>query len=153
MCLEVYKILQDKPLEEYRHSYFNLALPFFTSASPIKAVENKVIRSEMEPLVWTLWDKFELDCVEMSLQSFLAEFKRQHGLEVNMIMFGKSLLYAEFLNKKKMQERMSLTLLDLVLIVGKVTIPISENKLILSLTCTDADDLDVEVPDIIVRVR
>jgi hypothetical protein len=29
----------------------------------------------------------------------------------------------------------------------------TENKLMLSLTCTDANDLDVEVPDIISRVR
>eukprot|EP01018_Ginkgo_biloba_P026634 Gb_11430 [translate_table: standard] len=153
MCLEVYKILQEKPLEDYRHSYFNLALPMFTSARPIKAVENKVIRHQNEPLVWTLWDKFEMDCIGMSLQTFLAEFKRQHGVEVNMIMYGKSLLYAEFLTKKKLQERMSLTLLELVLNVGKVTVPMTENKLILSLTCTDANDIDVEVPDVITKVR
>ncbi|GLJ26570.1 hypothetical protein SUGI_0515000 [Cryptomeria japonica] len=153
MCLEVFKILQEKPLEEYRHSYFNLSLPLFISAQPIKAVENKVIRTQKEPLLWTLWDKFEMDCVGMSLQTFIAEFKQEHGLDVNMIMYGKSLLYAEFLNKKKLQERMSLTLLELVLNVGKVTIPTTENKLILSLTCTDADDLDVEVPDVIIKVR
>lgn len=153
MCLEVYKILQEKPLEDYRHSYFNLSLPMFVSAHPIKAVENTVLRSEKEPLLWTLWDKFEMECVGMSLQTFLAEFKQQHGLEVNMIMYGKSLLYAEFLPKKRMQERMPLTLLELVHNVGKVTVSVTENKLILSLTCTDANDLDVEVPDIIARVR
>lgn len=153
MCLEVYKILQEKPLEDCRHSYFNLSLPMFVSAHPIKAVENTVLRSEKEPLVWTLWDKFEMECVGMSLQTFLAEFKQQHGLEVNMIMYGKSLLYAEFFPKKRMQERMPFTLLELVHNVGKVTVPIAENKLILSLTCTDANDLDVEVPDLIARVR
>eukprot|EP00252_Welwitschia_mirabilis_P025423 TRINITY_DN7923_c0_g1_i1.p1 TRINITY_DN7923_c0_g1~~TRINITY_DN7923_c0_g1_i1.p1 ORF type:complete len:1109 (-),score=223.60 TRINITY_DN7923_c0_g1_i1:15-3341(-) len=153
MCLEIYKILQKKPLQDYRHSYFNVSLPLFTSACPLQAVQYKVMRNQKEPLTWTLWDKFEMDCVGMSLESFLQEFKQQYGLEVNMIMYGKSLLYAEFLSKKKLQERMPWTILELIHNVGKVVIPTTENKLVLSLTCADANDMDVEVPDIIIRVR
>lgn len=153
MCLELYKVLLEKPLNCYKHSYFNLAAPFFSAAQPIKAIVNKVERSRHAPLLWTLWDKFEMNCVGMSLETFLAEFKRQHGLEITMLSYGKSLLYAEFIQKKKLLERMPLTLVELITAVGKVTIPARENKVVFSLSCSDAHDNDVDVPDIIAQVR
>ncbi|CAM6094398.1 unnamed protein product [Calypogeia fissa] len=153
MCLEMYKTLQHKPLTCHKHSYFNLAVPLFSFAQPIKAIEHKVARRQETPLSWTLWDRFELDCVGTSLEGFLAEFKQQQGLEITMVSYGRSLLYAEFLPKKKLQDRLPLTLLDLVSVVGKVTIPATENKITLSISCTDANEEDVEVPDVVARVR
>lgn len=153
MCLELYKIQLEKPLSCYKHSYFNLGVPFFSTADPIKAIVNTVERSHRAPLLWTLWDKFEMNCVGMSLETFLGEFKQQHGLEITMLSYGKSLLYAEFVPKKKLQERMRLTLLELIAAVGKVTIPVTESKVIFSLSCSDASENDVDVPDIIVQVR
>ncbi|KAJ7561520.1 hypothetical protein O6H91_03G031500 [Diphasiastrum complanatum] len=153
MCLELYKLLLQKPLADHRHTYFNLALPLFCYAQPLKAVEHTVTRVQGTPLTWTLWDRFEMDCVDMKLEKFLAEFKRQHGLDITMISYGKSLLYAEFLPRKKLQDRMSLTLLELITVVGKVTIPAIESKAIFSISCTDANDNDVEVPDVVAKIR
>jgi hypothetical protein len=42
----------------------------------------QVARRQAAPLVWTLWDRFEMDCLGLTLEDFLAEFKRQQGLEV-----------------------------------------------------------------------
>ncbi|KAL3688917.1 hypothetical protein R1sor_015226 [Riccia sorocarpa] len=153
MCLELYKILQQKPLADYKHAYFNLALPLFTFAEPVRAVQNTVVRRQDTPLVWTLWDRFEMDCIGMTLETFLAEFKRQQGLEITMLSYGKSLLYAEFLPRKKLQDRLSLPLLELITVIGKVTIPATESRINFSVSCTDANDEDVEVPDVIARVR
>lgn len=57
MCLELYKLVQNKPLGAYRHSYLNLALPLMTSAQPLAAVKTEVQTSHGKPLVWTLWDR------------------------------------------------------------------------------------------------
>ncbi|XP_024529342.1 ubiquitin-like modifier-activating enzyme 1 [Selaginella moellendorffii] len=153
ICLELYKLLLQKPLSDYRHSYFNLAVPLFCFAQPMKAFEHTVARSQGGLLNWTLWDKFEMDCVGMPLESFLLNFKQQQGLEITMVSYGKSLLYAEFLPRKKLQDRFPVTLLDLVTSVGKVAVPPTETKLVFSVSCTDADGNDVEVPDVIVKVR
>ncbi|KAL2631033.1 hypothetical protein R1flu_015719 [Riccia fluitans] len=153
MCLELYKILQQKPLADHKHAYFNLAVPLFAFAEPVRAVQNTVARRQDTPLVWTLWDRFEMDCVGMTLETFLAEFKRQQGLEITMLSFGKSLLYAEFLPRKKLQDRLSLPLLELITVIGKVTIPATESRINFSISCTDANDEDVEVPDVVARVR
>ena len=70
-----------------------------------------------------------------------------------MLSYGKSLLYAEFVPKKKLQERMSLSLLDLITSVAKVSIPPRENRVVFSVSCSDATDNDVDVPDIVVEIR
>jgi ubiquitin-activating enzyme E1 len=70
-----------------------------------------------------------------------------------MLSFGKSLLYAEFLPRKKLQDRMPLSLIDLVTTVGKVTLPPTESNITFSISCTDANDEDVEVPDVVAKVR
>lgn len=113
----------------------------------------QVARRQAAPLVWTLWDRFEMDCLGLTLEDFLAEFKRQQGLEITMLSFGKSLLYAEFLPRKKLQDRMPLSLVELVSVVGKVVLSTTESKITFSISCTDANDEDVEVPDVVARVR
>ena len=35
VCLELYKIIQGKPIEAYRNTFANLALPLFSMAEPI----------------------------------------------------------------------------------------------------------------------
>lgn len=42
MCLELYKLLQQKPLGAHKHGYFNLSLPLFAFAQPLKAAETTV---------------------------------------------------------------------------------------------------------------
>ncbi|KAI5067456.1 hypothetical protein GOP47_0017984 [Adiantum capillus-veneris] len=153
MCLELYKLVLQKPLECFKHSYVNLAVPFIATAEPIRAIVNRVERNDHPPLLWTLWDKFEMSCVGMSLETFLREFKQQYGLEITMLSYGKSLLYAEFVPRKKLQERMPLTLLDLITTIAKVTIPATENRVVFSVSCSDASDNDVDVPDVLVAVR
>lgn len=57
MCLELYKLVQNKPLGAYRHGYLNLALPVVAFAQPLAAVKTEVQTTHGKPLVWTLWDR------------------------------------------------------------------------------------------------
>jgi ubiquitin-activating enzyme E1 len=50
----------------------------------------------------------------LTLAQFLKDFKAKEGLEVSMLSYGRSLLYAEFLPKKRMADRLTMTLVDLV---------------------------------------
>jgi ubiquitin-activating enzyme E1 len=42
MCLELYKLIQGRPFTQHKHAYFNLAVPLFAFAQPIKAFEHTV---------------------------------------------------------------------------------------------------------------
>eukprot|EP00850_Spirogloea_muscicola_P005835 SM000027S09616 [mRNA] locus=s27:375938:382308:- [translate_table: standard] len=153
MCLELCKSVLAKPLAARRHTFFSLALGMFVPAQLTVAVQYKVARAHGEPLEWTLWDRFEMEGAGLTLEGFLTTFKQQHGLEVTMMSYGKSLLYAEFLSKKKLQERMRMLLLELVETVGKVPAAGNLDSLTFSISCSDANDEDVEVPDITVQIR
>lgn len=56
ICLDLFKALQGKPVEAYRNTFANLALPLFAMAEPIppKAVE-------FNGMKWTLWERWILD--------------------------------------------------------------------------------------------
>eukprot|EP00898_Chlorokybus_atmophyticus_P003985 jgi/Chlat1/4588/Chrsp290S04332 len=152
MCLEVYKLAQGRVLDAFRNSYFNLALPLLVSSQPVEAQKYKVSTLHDKVLEWTLWDRFNMSGVGLSLGEFLNKFKQEHGLEITMMSYGKSLLYAEFM-RKKMEERMPWSLEQLITKVAKTTVPASAASVAFSISCTDAQGEDVEVPDVRVRIR
>jgi len=69
VCLELYKIVQGKPLEAYRNTFANLALPLFAMAEPIPP---KVVR--FNSMEWSLWDRWVLEG-DLTVQQVLDWFK------------------------------------------------------------------------------
>ncbi len=69
VCLELYKIVQGKPLEAYRNTFANLALPLFAMAEPIPP---KVMR--FNSMEWSLWDRWVLEG-DLTVQQVLDWFK------------------------------------------------------------------------------
>merc|ERR1712216_111115 len=119
VCIELLKLLQEgKKLEDFKNAFCNLALPFTSFSEPIAAPKKQVGTSGME---WTLWDRFDVDeGHEVTLKEFIDLFKEKHKLEVTMISSGVSILYSFFTNRKKLQERMGLTMSQLVTEVSKI---------------------------------
>lgn len=56
VSLELYKVLQDKPLEAYRNTFANLALPLFAMSEPLPPKSFK-----FNELKWSLWDRWILE--------------------------------------------------------------------------------------------
>lgn len=57
VCLELYKaVLPGKPVDAYRNTFANLALPLFAMAEPIPP---KIIKHA--DLSWSLWDRWTLE--------------------------------------------------------------------------------------------
>jgi ubiquitin-activating enzyme E1 len=70
VCIELVKILQNKPIEELKNGFVNLALPFIAFSEPIKPAATKI----REGWSWTLWDRFDVEG-DITLQQFLDYFK------------------------------------------------------------------------------
>ncbi|PNH00538.1 Ubiquitin-activating enzyme E1 2 [Tetrabaena socialis] len=57
VCLELYKaVLPGKPIEAFRNTFANLALPLFAMAEPIPPKTTKY-----NGLEWSLWDRWTLE--------------------------------------------------------------------------------------------
>ncbi|XP_055313849.1 ubiquitin-like modifier-activating enzyme 1 [Sitodiplosis mosellana] len=140
-CLEVYKHAQGyKSVEQFKNSFFNLALPLMTFSEPIRAAKQKYYEIE-----WTAWDRFEVQG-ELTLSEFIDYFKTQHKLEITMLSQGVSMLYSFFMPKAKYQERMNMPMSEVVKKVSKRKIEPHVRALVFEICCNDIDGEDVEVP-------
>jgi len=141
VCLELYKLASGvNTLERFKNGFVNLALPFFGFSEPILAPKQKYYDTE-----WTLWDRFEVNG-EMTLKEFIDYFKENHNLEITMLSQGVCMLYSFFMPKAKSQERMGLSMTDVVKKVSKKKLEPHVKALVFELCCNDDDGNDVEVP-------
>lgn len=127
-------------MEPFKNGFVNLALPFFGFSEPIAAP-----KLEYCGIPWTLWDRFEVQG-EMTLSEFLNYFKEKHNLEITMLSQGVCMLYSFFMAKAKVQERLSLTMTEVVKRVSKKKIEPHVKALVFELCCNNAEGEDVEVP-------
>ncbi|CUM64267.1 uncharacterized protein PRCAT00001864001 [Priceomyces carsonii] len=148
VCLELYKVVaKDDNIEDYKNGFINLALPFIGFSEPIKSAQGKYNDKTFDQI----WDRFELEG-DITLQQLLEYFKNKEGLEISMLSYGVSLLYASFFPPKKIKDRLSLKLTDLIKEVSKKDIPKHVHYLIFEVCCDDEQGEDVEVPYVCVKI-
>jgi len=142
VCIELLKIHQSKPLEQFKNGFVNLALPFCAFSEPLQPPKTKV----RENWSWTLWDRFEVQG-ELTLQQFMNHFKEKYQLEITMISCGTAMIYSFFMSKDKLAERLPKKLSEVVSLVNKQVIPANRSHLVFEI-CVNRleDDEEVDVP-------
>lgn len=148
VCLELYKVAAGHDdIELYKNGFVNLALPFFGFSEPIASPKAKYNDREFDQT----WDRFELHG-DMTLRELLAHFEKKEGLEITMLSYGVTLLYASFFPPKKLNERLDQKLTQLIKTISKKEVPPHEKDLIFEICCDDKLGEDVEVPYINVKL-
>jgi ubiquitin-activating enzyme E1 len=145
VCFEFVKVIQNKPLDNYKNGFVNLALPLFTFSEPIapKTVTSKLKGEEYK---WTAWDRIDVDMGNVTLREFLDYFSNDYECEISMLSYGATILYAMYSQKSRSKERMAMKMSQLVETVTKKPIDANLKYLILEVCATDADDEDLELP-------
>ncbi|KAJ9057189.1 E1 ubiquitin-activating protein [Entomophthora muscae] len=149
VCLELYKIVDgERPVEDYKNGFVNLALPFLGFSEPILAAKQKYL-----DVTFTQWDRFEIEQL-MTLGELLDYFAREHRIDVTMISSGNTMLYSAFSGPKKAAERKPLQMLELVELVSKKPVAPHVKYLVLEFVGDELDGGDIEdLPYIKIRVR
>ena len=91
VCLELYKLVQGKPLDQFKNGFANLALPFFGFSEPIEAPSR-----EHNGNKWNLWSRIDVKDSALTLEGFLKLLKDTHHLDVTMVSCGVSIVYSMF---------------------------------------------------------
>ncbi|KAJ2617152.1 E1 ubiquitin-activating protein [Coemansia sp. RSA 1365] len=153
VCLELYKLIgsgsgeNKRKIDDYKNGFVNLALPFFGFSEPIAPAKTRFLDREFSE-----WDSFDYD-YDITLQGLIDHFKEEYKLEVSMLSSGVSMLYSSFLPKKKVDSRLSMKISDIIKTVTGKDIPAHVKWIVLNLCCEDAEDEDVDVPEVRVKIR
>ncbi|GJN33501.1 hypothetical protein PR202_gb22110 [Eleusine coracana subsp. coracana] len=145
VCLELYKVIAGQhPIEDYRNTFANLALPLFSMAEPVPA---KVMKHQ--DLKWTVWDRWSIKG-NLTIAELLQWFSDK-GLSAYSISCGTCLLYNSMFARHK--ERLQKKVADVAREVAKVEIPEYRRHIDIVVACEDDEEKDVDIPRVSVYFR
>ena len=137
-------MFRNAPIEAYRDSFANLALPLFAMAEP-----KPPMTFNFRDMSWSLWDRWILEG-DMTVSEVLQWF-RSKGLEAYSISCGQALLYNNLFPKHK--ERLDQKMSALVQSVAKMDIPDWKTHFDVVVACEDEDGEDLDVPLVSIKFR
>ncbi|RLN35388.1 ubiquitin-activating enzyme E1 3 isoform X1 [Panicum miliaceum] len=145
VCLELYKVIAgEHPIEDYRNTFANLALPLFSMAEPVPA---KVMKHQ--DLSWTVWDRWSIKG-DLTVAELLQWFSDK-GLSAYSMSCGTSLLYNSMFARHK--ERLQKKVVDVAREVAKVEVPEYRRHIDIVVACEDNDGNDIDIPLVSVYFR
>ena len=104
--MELVKIAKNSPIEEYRNSFLNLAIPSLSSSEPGACPKNVI----KEGLTTTLWDRWEinLEKEKFCIKNLFEVLKNKYGIFPRDIFKGKKPVYsyAAYKDKKDINEEL-----------------------------------------------
>uniref|UniRef100_A0A915EBV2 Ubiquitin-activating enzyme E1 C-terminal domain-containing protein n=1 Tax=Ditylenchus dipsaci TaxID=166011 RepID=A0A915EBV2_9BILA len=145
-CLEFYKMVEvdgkrsSAPIERFKNSFVNLALPFFAFSEPIAAPVKKYGEK-----TFTLWDRLEIDGPK-TLGQLIEYVKVETGLDVSMISSGVALIYAFFQSPNTKIDRLARDVVDAVETVSRKPVPEHKCSLVLEAQTQNEQEEDIEIP-------
>ena len=133
----------------FRHTYASVGdWTACVSAAPSSVQTQTAKTISKGDLRWSVWDVIDMDCRDgLTLQGFIERFEREVGLQCGMVSHGASLLYADFMNKAKIKERLESPLASAMKLGDDAT------HATLSVGACDENDDDVDIPEVRVRFR
>jgi ubiquitin-activating enzyme E1 len=144
------------------NTFSNLAVPLFATMQPEPPKAKRSVRSG-RPYSFTPWDRIDVDGAvatgsgvvqPLTLRSLIALLRREHGLRLLMLSCGVSMLYSDFMNRKKAEERMDCTLCDLIETVSKRALSPQQKYLVLEVIAEDVESEEqIDLPYVRVKLR
>ena len=158
VCLEMFKLLQRKPLESYRSTFCNLADNVLVASEPFPMASQTAVFPSGEQWKWSLWDVVDVEVDggrDITLGELVEWLRARFGVVVSMLNLGEAMVYVDFGVglKKNIQERLPVPLSKLAEQFNKAPLAEDAKYLILDASVTDEDDNEIEIPPIRVRIR
>jgi ubiquitin-activating enzyme E1 len=146
ICLELIKILQKKPLPALLNTSCNLALPVFLCNEP-QPPETRLTTINGKEYRWNQWDRIDIQDTEMTLTGLMTHLREHYHVQLIMLSYGVSILFSDYMNKKKMLERLDMPLQEIVKQVAKREFNPKQKYIILEIITNDLEsEEEVDLP-------
>lgn len=119
ICMELYKLLQKKPVTKLMNTFSNLAIPLFTSMEPEPPKSTTALLKDGKEWKWTQWDRIDITNPNMTVEQLIDFLTEEYGVELSMLSSGVTILFSNFMDRKKKVERSKMNLKTLVETVTK----------------------------------
>jgi ubiquitin-activating enzyme E1 len=138
VMLELYKVVDEKQLEEYRNAYLNIAIPFITMSEPVPPRKEIAGR-------FTVWDTIEVnEGKDITLKEFVDMVGQNTGFPVMSVTYYGIVLYTFFQKQETLEKRSSLPLAKLIEVLTKEKFAKNESVISLQVLVVDFNAQDEE---------
>ena len=103
VCMELYKIVQEKKFEDFKNAYANLALPLFTFSEPAAVSKNTLLTKDGSWEWSEAWDRIDINDPNMTLGEFIEHMESQYHCDVQMLSSGVTILHSFFFPPSKVR--------------------------------------------------
>ena len=165
VCLELYKLVLKRPLDSFKNSFANLALPLLTMSEPFPAATKALALPSDSTLAlpavesvaeggrlwrWSIWDRIDVEG-PLTLRQFCDLLRERFNVEVNMVTYSSAILFAFYLKASIKAQRLAVSMVALAEGISKQQIPDHVAYVSFEVGAT-RDGVDVELPYVRYRV-
>ncbi|XP_015262892.1 PREDICTED: LOW QUALITY PROTEIN: ubiquitin-like modifier-activating enzyme 7 [Gekko japonicus] len=151
VCLELYKLVWGhRRLSSYRSTFLRLSEPLLHRCQPHSPQPAYKYRQK----TWSCWERIEVPGVddkgeEITLKGLCDHLQREHGLELQMLVYGKTMIYHGFWEEEKREKQLSNRLTELVCATAE-TVSKDCRLLVFQIVCDNEED-DADLPPVHVQ--
>ena len=94
-----------------------------------------------------MWDSIDVNEPDMTLSGLMIFLETEYGLELSMLSSGVSILYSDFMNRKKLEERRNMPIKHIAELVSKKRFHDAQRFVIFEVIAIDKESgNEVELP-------
>jgi ubiquitin-activating enzyme E1 len=157
VCLELYKVVQKRPIDHFKNAFVNLAIPLAAFSEPLPPAKHaSQAASRTGPAVrcvpenWTVWNTIDI-FGDVTVAELISIFEGKYKAKVGAIASGQYQLYQPFFPNHK--DRLGKKITELWKMVQKQEhLPKGKNYLELVAMAEDFDNDEIEVDLPVLRV-
>eukprot|EP01053_Blabericola_migrator_P001951 Blabericola_migrator_1__1950@NODE_152_length_12797_cov_95_608720_g133_i0_p2_GENE_NODE_152_length_12797_cov_95_608720_g133_i0NODE_152_length_12797_cov_95_608720_g133_i0_p2_ORF_typecomplete_len1045_score273_34ThiF/PF00899_21/3e34ThiF/PF00899_21/4_9e65UBA_e1_thiolCys/PF10585_9/7_5e62UBA_e1_thiolCys/PF10585_9/5_3e03E1_4HB/PF16191_5/6_3e17E1_4HB/PF16191_5/8_1e03E1_UFD/PF09358_10/1_4e14E1_FCCH/PF16190_5/2_2e14Shikimate_DH/PF01488_20/4_2Shikimate_DH/PF01488_20/3_8Pyr_redox_2/PF07992_14/0_073Pyr_redox_2 len=156
--LEFVKLVtrEGRPIEHYKNSFANLALPVWVLSEPMPPKQAK--DCDYDPIIggptrarpagFTSWDKYEIDMRGKTLDDFVTSIEKVFKTEVTIVSAGNLCVYNAYDKSSKERRKENIEALLRRLTHSSDDVSFEKSYVVMQACCTDDDGVDVNIPTI-----